>query len=357
MKEKILALVSHQSHYNLLDYLERDFEIIWRENQRQGIEYLEKHGQEIALILLEIFETDMRQNALPQYLEQTKMRKCMPVIIIGDIMLEGRNKGTHFFWADDMIEKTVPPEIAVRRIHNVLELYQYRRRLETDRFQQEEEHAEQYEGVREYSLQIEELFFESLNNRNVENYLHIQYVEAYARILAEHYAVLYPRSRMTDNKIEMIARAARLHDIGKMMLPDFIVARPGRLSDSEFGRLKEHTAEGCRIADVLLKFESERMRRICYNVCRYHHERYDGSGYPDSLQKEKFPVEAQIVALADMYDILVNARSGYPENSKEYAYYMLMNGEYGELSPRMKECFKDAKENMEALSLDVNLKK
>lgn len=199
---------------------------------------------------------------------------------------------------------------------------------------------------------MEKILCDSICNRNAESIRHIYYVEAYTRILAEHYASLFPRARMTEQKINMIARAARMHDVGKLVLPDFIVTRHGKLTDSELEMLKEHTIIGSRIMDILTEFQPERFQRICHNVCLYHHEKYDGSGYPEGLQKEKIPIEAQLVALADIYDVLTNTVIEEHSNMKERAYYMLMNRECGELAPRMWESLKDAKEDLEAFVLD-----
>lgn len=202
---------------------------------------------------------------------------------------------------------------------------------------------------------MEKVLCDSICKRNAESVRHIYYVEAYTRILAEHYAGLFPRARMTEQKINMIARAARMHDVGKLVLPDFIVTRHGKLTDSELEMLKEHTVIRSRIMDILTEFQSERFQRICHNVCLYHHEKYDGSGYPEGLQKEKIPLEAQLVAVADMYDVLADAVIDGPNNTKERAYYMLMNGECGELAPRMRESLRDAKEDLEAFSLDEDI--
>lgn len=216
----------------------------------------------------------------------------------------------------------------------------------------DEAYTRQHDIQQMYYAHMETILCEGICHRNVETKRHIHYVERYVRILAEHYASVFPRARMTSDKIDMIARASRMHDVGKLFLPDFIVTRHGRLTESELDILKQHTIIGSQIMKVLTEFEPERFSRICQNICHFHHEKYDGSGYPEGLQKDKIPLEAQLVALADMYDVLVNVTIDGKRNTKERAYYMLMNGECGELSPRMRECLKDAKEEMEAFSLE-----
>ena len=188
-------------------------------------------------------------------------------------------------------------------------------------------------------------------NRNVESEKHIQYVQGYTKILAEQYAKLYPDSDMTEDKIEMIVQAAQVHDIGKITIPDSITGRPGRLSQYEMEILKEHTVKGSEIVKVMWGMEKDDNSRICYNVCRYHHEKYDGTGYPEGMKKDEIPIEAQIVGLADMYDVLVNLTVHKKAFTPKEAFYKLMKGECGELSPRMKECLEASKAGMETFRI------
>lgn len=185
--------------------------------------------------------------------------------------------------------------------------------------------------------------------RNIESNQHIRYVEGYTRILASCYARLYPRAKMTKQKIEYIVQAAQMHDLGKIAMPDLLIQRQGRLLPEEIEYLKEHTIKGSDIVEAMSKSQGGRFWRICYNVCRYHHERYDGTGYPEGLKKDRIPVEAQLVSLADMYDALVNVTANKEPISKEQAVVMLLDGKCGELSPRMKECLVGARKELEEL--------
>lgn len=188
---------------------------------------------------------------------------------------------------------------------------------------------------------------------DIESEQHILYVQAYTRILAEHYAGLFPKARMTIDKINRIVRAARLHDIGKLAVPEHILLKEGRLSEGEMDMLRLHTMKGCEMVHVLGQTEDEEYNRICHNIVLYHHEKYDGTGYPYGLKKDKIPLEAQIVGLADMYDVLIHGKGDRQKFTREEAYQMLMRDEFGELSPRLKESLQDAKEDMEAFVLEV----
>lgn len=183
---------------------------------------------------------------------------------------------------------------------------------------------------------------------DIESEQHIMYVQGYTRILAEHYAKLFPKAHMTADKINRIVRAAGLHDVGKLAVPELVLLKTGRLSEEEFDMLKTHTIRGCELIHVLGQTDDVEYNRICHNVVLYHHEKYDGTGYPYGLRKDKIPTEAQIVGLADMYDVLIHGKGERQKFTKEEAYQMLIKDEFGEISPRLKETFQNAKDDMEA---------
>jgi len=180
---------------------------------------------------------------------------------------------------------------------------------------------------------------------------HLSYVQGYTRILARKYAELYPKSRMTNDKIERIVKASRLHDVGKLAMPEWILLKDGRLSEGEFDLFKAHTVKGCEMVHLLGQTPDEEFNRICHNIVLYHHEKYDGTGYPYGLKKDKIPMEAQIVGLADMYDVLVHGKGERKRFTKEEAFQMLMRDDFGQISPKLRECFAMVKEDMEAFSI------
>ena len=153
---------------------------------------------------------------------------------------------------------------------------------------------------------------------------------------------------MTKDRIDKIVRAARLHDIGKIAIPDWILLKDGRQSAGELDILKTHTIKGCEMLHVLGQTEDEEYNRICHNIVLYHHEKYDGTGYPYGLKKDKIPKEAQLVSLADMYDVLIHGEGERQIFTKEEAFQMLMKGVFGEIAPRLKQSLLDAKEDMES---------
>ncbi len=181
---------------------------------------------------------------------------------------------------------------------------------------------------------------------------HLNYVQGYTRILATQYANLFPKSRMTKDKIERIVKAARLHDIGKLAIPEWILLKEGRISEGELDILKTHTIKGCEMVHLLGQTDDEEYNRICHNVVLYHHEKYDGSGYPYGLKKDKIPTEAQIVALADIYDVLIHGVGERKRFTKDEAFRMILRDDFGPVSPKLRECFVVAKEDMESFEVE-----
>lgn len=192
------------------------------------------------------------------------------------------------------------------------------------------------------------LLEDMIAQRNAETREHMWYVKQYAGVISKRYAKIFPRSRMTKRKQELIIEAAGVHDVGKLMMQDCLLYKQGKMSVYEFDMYKKHTIKGGQIIKSLSSGRDRDFERICYNVCVYHHEKYDGSGYPYGLKEDKIPVEAQIVALADIYDTLLRCK-GRESFSKDMAYNMIMNGDCGKISPKIADCFKDLKDDLEEI--------
>ncbi|MCR5702671.1 MAG: HD domain-containing protein [Lachnospiraceae bacterium] len=178
---------------------------------------------------------------------------------------------------------------------------------------------------------------------------HIWYVARYTEILAETYARLYPKARMTAKKRSIIIQASKIRDIGKLALPDVLLDKAGEMSDMELEYYKKHTIKGSQMILNLSGKIGREYERISYNTCLYHHEKYDGSGYPYGLKGKKVPIEALLVGLADIYDALVNFKGRRATYTNEEAVFLILDGRCGELSPKMRECIIEARDEMEAV--------
>ena len=238
-----------------------------------------------------------------------------------------------------------------------VELYLYKRELEGNLEKQTDTILRQYEllkkqadKLKESNVRIIEILGTVVEGRDLESGEHIKRVKGFTSILANQVKEHYPEYGLDDGKVHMIAEASVLHDVGKISIPDNILLKPGRLTPEEFDVMKTHAAKGSEILESITDVWDEEYGRLSYDICRHHHERYDGKGYPDGLVGDEIPISAQIVSIADVYDALVSVRVYKDARPKDEAYRMILDGECGTFSPKIIECFKNAKEEFEKLA-------
>ena len=191
--------------------------------------------------------------------------------------------------------------------------------------------------------------------RSIETGDHVKRIKYLTRILLKYLAKYFPKYGVTPTQIDQIARASALHDIGKIGIPDSILLKPGKLTTEEFEVMKTHTTIGCEILESFKSPYTDDFYQYCYEICRYHHERADGRGYPDHLSGDEIPISAQIVSIADVYEALVSERVYKSAYSNDEAYQMILNGECGQFSEDVLECFKLAKEDFFNLVEVINM--
>ena len=179
---------------------------------------------------------------------------------------------------------------------------------------------------------------------------HIRRVSEITKIICETLINYFPESNLNKEDAKCITDAACYHDVGKLLIPDDIIMKPLKLTEAEFDVVKSHTTKGCEILDNIKEFQTEKMYHYSYEICRYHHERYDGSGYPEKLKGENIPLAAQIVSIADAFDALMTNTTYRKAIEFEKAYSMVMEGECGMFSPRITQCFKLSKDKIEEIS-------
>ncbi|MDE5940078.1 MAG: HD domain-containing protein [Lachnospiraceae bacterium] len=198
---------------------------------------------------------------------------------------------------------------------------------------------------------MNERIIETLSNvvefRNLESGDHVRRVKDFTRILAGHLAKVCPEYQLDQEAVDVITEAAALHDVGKIAIPDAVLLKPGKLTAQEFEVMKTHTTKGCEIIDMLGDIQEGEYGRAGYEICRYHHERYDGKGYPEGLKGEEIPIAAQIVSLADVYDALTSERCYKSAYTPAEAYDMIMRGECGQFSPKLLLCLGKARRELE----------
>lgn len=192
--------------------------------------------------------------------------------------------------------------------------------------------------------EVIDLLINAVEIRDTESGEHTRKVRGLTRILATEIMKNYPEYGLTEESVEMITRASGMHDIGKIMIPDEILMKPGKLDLKEWEIMKKHSEKGYELLEQAPKAWGEELTRLSRDICLYHHEKYDGRGYPIGLEGEDIPIWAQIVSVADCYEALTGERSYKKSFTPETAYEMLMIGECGAFSGKILDCLTKCKD-------------
>lgn len=328
---------------------EEQYVIYEAEDGVEAIYQIQKHADEIALIFLDLQMP--RKNGLDvlKSMNENGYIDQIPVIMItGEATIDSDVKA-YELGAADIIYKPFAPAVVIRRALNIIELYEHRLYLEKkldERTLQLKESQKKVEKNNEFLINALSSVVEF---RSLESGEHIRRVKTFTGIILHHLKNLYPEYKITDEQTKQIINAAALHDIGKISISDEILLKPGKLTTDEFEIMKTHTTNGCEILEKFKQDEND-FYRYCYDICRHHHERYDGKGYPDNLVGDETPIWAQIVAIVDVYDALVSARVYKTPYAVEEAERMIISGECGAFSPKILDCFEMAKAELFALT-------
>ena len=324
-KQKVL--IADDSEINralLIEILENQYDIVEAENGVEAITLLSRYGTEFSLLLLDIMMPEMDGFEVLAYIKKRSWNANLAVIMISSDNSPANIKQAYDFGAFDYISRPFDPAIVQHRIANTMLLYARQNYLE-------EIIAQQYQSQEENNkLMI------SILSHIVESGSHIQHVHTITRLLLENLIQQSTPYMLTDTDIDVISTASALHDIGKIAIPDAILNKPEQLTAEEFQVMKTHTEIG---AEMLMELPAEQREselvKIAIEICRWHHERYDGSGYPDGLKGEEIPIAAQVVALADVYDALTSERCYKKAYSHTKALHMIVNGECGVFNPML----------------------
>lgn len=344
-KQKILIVDDAEINRKILaGIFEDEYEILEAENGWDANELISVN-ENIALILLDIVMPVLDGFGVLEYMQQNDLLTKIPVILItGETVLDS-DAQAYSYGVADVMHKPFYPHIVERRAKNIIELYQHKQEMEERLKEQEIAIRAQEKKIRDSN----ELMIDALSSvvefRNLETGEHTRRIKFFTRVMLKYLVKYFPDYGLTPEQVDEIARASAMHDIGKIGIPDAILLKPGKLTPSEFEVMKTHTTIGCDLLEKFHMDQSDEFYKYCYEICRHHHERWDGNGYPDHLVGDEIPISAQIVAIADVYDALVSPRVYKSPYANSVAYDMIMNGECGQFSPNVLECFALAKED------------
>ena len=325
LKPRILIVDDSKINRELLtEILQDKYQIIEAENGNECVEKLEKYGNDIALILLDIVMPKMDGFAVLEYMNQEQWIDDIPVIVISGEDSEEYIWRAYEAGAVDYIRRPFDMRIVYQRVFNMIKLYAKQRRLVTLVTEQI------YEKEKNNQMMIS-ILSHIMEFRNGESGLHVHHINVLTSMLLERLVQKTDRYHLSWSDQLMITTASALHDIGKMGIDENILNKPGRLTKEEFEEMKKHTLIGASMLKSLELYQDEKLVQIAYQICRWHHERYDGKGYPDGLKGEEIPIAAQVVSIADVYDALTSERVYKSAYTHEKAIEMILNGECDEL--------------------------
>lgn len=336
-KQKILIADDSEMNRELLAaILEEEYDIIQVNDGVQAVDCLQRQAEEISLLLLDIVMPHMDGFEVLSYMNKEHWIDAIPVVIISSENSPIYIKRGYDLGATDFIGKPFDANMVLRRSANAILLGAKQRRMTSIVSNQI------YEREKSSKLMIN-ILSHIVEFRNGESGLHVLHIQTITEMLLRQLVQKENnRYALSKEQIRMITTASALHDIGKISIPDEILNKPGRLTAEEFAVIKGHSMAGANmLSELPLDQKEEPLVKTAYEICRWHHERYDGGGYPDGLKGEEIPVSAQVVVLADVYDALTSERCYKDAYSHEKAIEMILAGQCGAFNPLMLECLLD----------------
>ena len=336
-KQKILIVDDSEINRAMLkEILGESYEYLEAENGLRAIEILRRRT-DIALVLLDLIMPEMDGFDVLRVMQCYAWQEEIPVIVISAAEDTRSVERAYDMGVADYIRRPFERVMVLRRVKNALMLYAKQKRL--TRLVTDQVYEKEHNGVLMISILSHVVEF-----RNSESGQHVLHIRTLTDLLLHQLVQKTDRYQLDESDISLISTASALHDIGKIMIPEEILNEPGRLTEEEYAAIKTHTTEGARILKGLAIGQDEPLVKVAHAICRWHHERWDGGGYPDRLKGDEIPIAAQVVALADVYDALTSERCYKQSYSHEKAVDMILHGECGSFNPLLMECLKESSE-------------
>lgn len=343
LKQQILIVDDSEINREILkEILKEDYRILEAANGEECLEQLERYGTGISLVLLDIVMPEMDGFEVLAAMNQNHWIEDIPVIMISSEDSDSYIRRAYEMGVSDYISRPFDAKIVYQRVLNMIKLYAKQRRLihlVTRQIYEKERNNRMLIGILSQIVEF----------RNGESGLHVIHINLITQLLLEQLVKKTGKYQLSWEDRFLIATASALHDIGKIGIDEKILNKPGKLTKEEFEIMKTHTLIGAQMLDNLDMYRNEKLLKLAYEICRWHHERYDGKGYPDGLVGEEIPISAQVVSLADVYDALVSERVYKKAFSHEKALEMIQNGECGTFNPLLLQCMTEAQDKLKTM--------
>lgn len=341
VKQDSILIVDDNNTLRMLlkNMFKNDYKVLEAKDGREAIQILTQDYKSVAIILLDVMMPVMDGMSTLKVLKDKRVLNRIPVALItsegsSELEREGYDLG-----AVDVIRKPFDNHIVVQRVKNLIELYVYKNRLE--------------DVVRQQTKRIEtmndrfvEVMCSIIESKEEESMGHVKNVRKYTELLAKKAADKFPELGLDEKRISLITKGSVLHDIGKVTLDDSILKKTTNLTKDEEEMMKSHTTKGSEIVQEMVDIQDAEYFQVCYNICRYHHEQYDGKGYPEGLAGDDIPLSAQLVGLADTYDHLTSDNVRRRSYGNKEALQMILDGECGQFSPKLLQCIEEIQDEL-----------
>ena len=341
MKQQQILIVddSEMNRQILVEMLKSDFRILEAADGEECISILEQYGTGISLIMLDIVMPGLDGFGVLAYMNRKHWIDDIPVIMISSEESGSYIQRAYEMGVSDYISRPFDAKVVYQRVYNTIKLYMKQRRLINLVSDQV------YEKEKNNRIMVS-ILSQIVEFRNGESGLHVVNINSVSALILEQLVLKTDIYKLSWARQYMIATASALHDIGKIGIDEKILNKPGKLTPEEYEIMKTHSVIGYDMLNSVELYQDEELVKVAKEICRWHHERYDGKGYPDGLKGEEIPISAQVVSLADVYDALVSERVYKKAFSHEQAMNMILNGECGAFNPILLECLKDIQDEL-----------
>ena len=339
-RPQILIVDDAQINRELLAEILGDrYRILQAAGGEECINMLCQYENDISLVLLDIIMPKVDGFEVLAYMSRNHWIEDIPVIMISTDNSDNNVSRAYALGASDYISRPFDAKVVYNRVFNIIKLYSKQRRLiqlVTEQIYEKEKDNQMMIGILSHIVEF----------RNGESGSHVLHINKITGMLLERLIQKTDRYNLSWHDRYLITTASALHDIGKIGIDEKILNKPGRLTADEFEIMKMHTIIGVSMLHSLTMYQDEELVKTAIDICRWHHERYDGKGYPDGLKGDEIPISAQVVSVADVYDALASERVYKKAFPHEKAIEMIMNGECGTFNPLLLECLSDIQDRI-----------